>query len=55
MVGLLVFLKPSYRNRHTELSVEGDCLLWGTRVIIPKKLQGSVLNELHSNHLECLG
>ena len=42
-------LKP-YRNRHTQLSVEGDCLLWGTHVIIPKKLQGSVLNELHSNH-----
>ena len=42
-------LKP-YRNRHTELNVEGDCLLWGTRVIIPKKLQGSVLNELPSNH-----
>ena len=40
----------SYRNRHTELSVEGDCLLWGTLVIISKKLQGSVLNELHSNH-----
>ena len=42
-------LKP-FQNRSTELTVEDGCLLWGTRVVIPKKLQGSVLNELHSNH-----
>ena len=42
-------LKP-FQNRRTELTVEDGCLLWGTRVIIPKKLQGSVLNELHSSH-----
>ena len=31
--------------------MEGGCLLWGTRVVVPKKLQGKVLNELHCNHL----
>lgn len=42
-------LKP-FQNRYTELTVEGECLMWSTRVIVPKKLQGSVLYELHSNH-----
>ena len=31
--------------------MEGVCVLWGTRVIVPKKLQGRVLDELHCNHL----
>ena len=42
-------LKP-YWNRRNELSVEGDCVLWGIRVIVPKKLQNEVLMELHRNH-----
>lgn len=25
-------------------------MLWGIRVVIPKQLQGDVLNELHRNH-----
>ena len=29
-------------NRRNELSI-GDCLLWGIRVIVPKKLQEQVL------------
>lgn len=33
------------------MSVEGSCLLWGTHVVVPKKLQGKVLNKLHCNHL----
>ena len=28
-----------YVQRQTELSVENDCLLWETRVVIPKSLQ----------------
>ena len=30
--------------------MEGDCLLWGIRVIVPKKLQEDVLKELHRDH-----
>ena len=30
--------------------VQGDVLLWGVRVVVPEKLQGDVLQELHSNH-----
>ena len=40
-----------YYTRRNELSVENNCLLWGLRVIIPKKLQGKVLNELHEGHI----
>lgn len=42
-------LRP-YWNRHNELSVEDDCLLWGNRVIVPRRLQQEVLNELHQSH-----
>ena len=37
-------LKP-YWYRRNEISVEGDCLMWGIRVIVPKKLQDDVLRE----------
>ena len=39
-----------YWNRRTELAVEGGCLLWGIRVIIPQKLRDTVLRELHRDH-----
>lgn len=42
-------LKP-YRTRKDELTVEGECLLWGIRVIVPKKLQPRMLEELHRDH-----
>ena len=42
-------LKP-FSTRHHELTVEGECLLWGIRVLIPKKLQTSILQELHRGH-----
>ena len=42
-------LKP-YWDRRLELTTEGQCLLWGTRVVIPNKLYPTVLNELHSGH-----
>ena len=42
-------LKPYYVQRG-ELTVEGDCLMWVIRVIIPKKLQGHILDELYRNH-----
>ncbi len=43
-------LKP-YHLRRSELTVEGGCLLWGTRVIIPQRLRESMLQELHRDHL----
>ena len=30
--------------------MEGNCLLWGTRVVVPRKLQNRVLQELHRDH-----
>ena len=30
--------------------MEGDCILWGVHVVIPRKLQSEVLQELHRNH-----
>ena len=42
-------LTPYYKRQH-ELSVESDCMLWGSRVIIPTSLRKSVLKELHECH-----
>jgi len=38
-------------NRRNELSVVDGCLLWGSRVVIPKVFQSQLLSELHTNHL----
>ena len=42
-------LRP-YWVRRNELSIEGECLLWGGRVIIPEILRKTVLLELHDVH-----
>ena len=42
-------LKP-YRQRKDEITAEGNCLLWGSRVVIPTKLRERVLEELHDGH-----
>ena len=42
-------MKP-YWNRREDLSLEDGCLLWGRRVVIPVKLQGNLLDELHECH-----
>ena len=42
-------LQPFWRKRD-EIVVEGDCVLWGTRVIVPNKLRDQVLKELHRAH-----
>ena len=44
-----VHLQPYWTRRH-ELTVEGDCLLWGIRVVVPLSLQERVLQELHQEH-----
>lgn len=43
-------LKP-YFYKMTEISIENDILLWGYRVLIPKKFRLRLLEELHSTHL----
>ena len=42
-------LKPYYKCRN-EFAIHQGCIMWGIRVVIPKKLQAYVLDELHSNH-----
>ena len=42
-------LLPYFRRRN-ELSVDQGCLLWGMRVVIPKKLQNQVLQDVHHDH-----
>ena len=39
-----------FSRRRDELSIEGDCILWGTRVVVPTKLRERVLEELHQGH-----
>ena len=39
-------LKPYWFRR----TVEGGCLMWGIRVVVPEKLRGRVLDELHHSH-----
>ncbi|XP_029115138.1 uncharacterized protein K02A2.6-like [Scleropages formosus] len=34
-----------------EVTLDGGCLVWGLRIIIPPKLQARVLEELHAGHL----
>ena len=43
-------LQP-YFQRRTELSVDQDCVLWGTRVVIPESLRSTLLLDLHSDHM----
>ena len=43
-------VKPYFSHRD-ELSIEEGCVLWGMRVIVPKKLQSEVLNMLHEGHV----
>ena len=42
-------LQP-YFVRRSELTVQQDCLLWGSRVIIPPKFRDIMLSELHESH-----
>ena len=39
-----------FAKKRNELTVEEGCLLWGLRVVIPKKLQAAILSELHEQH-----
>ena len=41
----------TFSKIRNELTVEADCVLRGSRVIIPSKYRKQVLQELHSSHL----
>lgn len=41
----------AYTAKDIELTVDRDCLLWGYRVVVPKKLRKAVLDLLHESHL----
>lgn len=43
-------LFSTFYSRREELSVYNGCLLWGHRVVVPKKLQENVLKILHASH-----
>ena len=36
--------------RKDELSIQDGCVLWGSRVVVPKKGQPKVLDRLHQGH-----
>lgn len=38
-------------SRRLELTVEKGCLFWGLRAVIPEKMRGVILQELHATHL----
>ena len=40
-----------YWTCQTELSIEEGYIMWGARVVIPKKLQSAVLEMLHEGHV----
>ena len=44
-------MKPFFRLRKDEFTTEGGCVLWGSRVFIPKVLRKRVLMELHGVHV----
>lgn len=49
--GWLSYVTCSHIERlRTELSLEGECLLRGIRVVAPSNLRDKVLQELHSSH-----
>ena len=40
----------SYAKRRLELSVEGGCVLWGCRVVVPGKARKRAMEMLHGSH-----
>lgn len=39
-----------FSRKRDELSVDHNCVVWGSRVVIPQKLQNAVLEVLHEQH-----
>ena len=40
----------AYLSRKQELTLQNDCVLWGSRVVISPKLQQPLLQELQQHH-----
>lgn len=40
-----------FECRKLELHIEGDCLMWGHRVVVPASLREMSLKELHVSHM----
>ncbi len=40
-----------FYQRRDELTLDGGCIMWGLRVVVPPKLRSRVLEELHVGHL----
>ncbi|XP_054259689.1 uncharacterized protein K02A2.6-like [Macrosteles quadrilineatus] len=40
----------AYFRRRDELSVENQCVLWDSRVVVPEKLRSAVIQLLHDQH-----
>ena len=43
-------LKPFFVRRN-ELSIDQGCVMWGSRVIIPKRYRDKLLGDLHDQHM----
>ena len=43
-------LLMTFARKKTELTVEGGCILWGIRVVVPEKWREKLLTELHRDH-----
>lgn len=41
----------AYKKYDLQLTVEGGCVMWGYRVVIPISLRSKILYELHNTHL----
>ena len=43
---------PDFKSFYSwqELIVEGDCLLWGVRAVVPARLMSTILRDLHQDH-----
>lgn len=39
-----------YHRKKSELSIEGNCLLWGSRLVIPTRSRKQILAALHVSH-----
>ena len=42
-------MKP-FQHRKDELSIQDDCILWGSRIVIPPPGLPKVIDELHAGH-----
>ena len=45
-----VDVNPFYKRQH-ELSIVDGCIMWGTRVVVPKVFYEPLLKELHCSHV----